>query len=115
MGPGEGASYAKFANPASKYAVVGVAAWVALDDQGVCTDTRVGVTGATSQPHRARDVEAALRGTRLDGVSVAAATEGFASADSMLSDLGGSSEYRAHLCSVMARRAIAAAAADASS
>lgn len=115
LGPGEGASYSKFANPASKYAVVGVAAWVALDSQGVCTDARVGVTGATSQPHRAPDVEAKLRGARLDAASIAAATAGFAGAGSMLSDLGASSEYRAHLCTVMARRAITAAAADASS
>lgn len=114
VGPGEGASYSKFANPASKYAVVGIAAWVALDGQGVCTDARVGVTGATAQPHRAPDVEARLRGARLEAASIAAASDGFASADSMLSDLGGSSEYRAHLCSVMARRAITAAAAHAS-
>ena len=115
LGPSEGAAYAKFANPASKYAVVGVAAWVAINADGTCRDIRVGVTGASLRAHRADSVEAALRGGTLDAAMIQSATAGFARPDALLSDLGGSPEYRSHLCSVMARRAITEAAAQASS
>ena len=109
LGEGEGAAYAKFSNSASKYAVVGVAAWVAIGSDGVCSAARIGVTGASPQPHRAANVEARLTGMRLDQASIALATEGFAPLRDMLRDLGASREYRAHLCTVMARRAVAAA------
>ncbi len=113
LGSAEGAAYAKFANPASKYAVVGVAAWVVMTD-GICTDVRLGVTGAASRPHRVTAVEAALRGTAMDAAIIESATEGFARPDALLGDLGGSREYRSHLCTVMARRAISEAVAQAS-
>lgn len=94
------AAYQKFPNPASRYAMAGV--FVAQGASGV----RVGVTGAGSDGvYRASDMEAALGGNfspdALDGVSV--------DASEMLSDLHGSSEYRANLVKVMAKRAVAAA------
>jgi carbon-monoxide dehydrogenase medium subunit len=92
------AAYAKFPNPASRYAVVGV--MVADTDDGV----RVAVTGASSYAHRASAYEAALAGSltpdAIDGISID---------PSMLnSDLHASAEYRAHLVGVMAKRAIQA-------
>lgn len=94
----EAAAYAKFANPASKYAIVGV--MVAKTGGGV----RVAVTGAGSNVFRASDFEAALGGDfsagALDGIAV--------DSDGFLSDTSASAEYRAHLVGVMARRAVAA-------
>ena len=93
------AAYAKFPNPASRYAVVGV--MVAETADGI----RVAVTGAGACAFRATDIEAALASdfsaAALDGLTI--------SADDLNSDLHASPEYRAHLVIVMARRAVAAA------
>ncbi len=93
------AGYAKFRNPASRYAMVGV--FVAETASGI----RVAVTGAGPGVFRSKEIEAALAGSfsasSLDGVKVSPA--------GLNSDMHGSAEYRAHLVTVMAKRAVAAA------
>ena len=92
------AAYAKFPNPASRYALVGV--FVAQAADGV----RVAVTGATDHAHRGPRLEKALSDNwspdALDGVTLPV--------EGMNSDIHGSAEYRAHLVIVMAKRAVAA-------
>lgn len=93
------AAYAKFPNPASRYAVVGV--MVAEGPAG----TRVAVTGAGPSVFRVAEMEKALAGSfkaeAVAGISVPA--------KGLNSDIHASDEYRAHLVTVMARRAVAAA------
>src|SRR5256885_13298794 len=48
---GSGGAYLKFPHPASRFAVVGVAAMVTLDKEGKCTKASVGITGARSEEH----------------------------------------------------------------
>jgi carbon-monoxide dehydrogenase medium subunit len=92
------AGYAKFAHPASKYALVGV--MVAKTAGGV----RVAVTGAGAKAFRVPALEAALAGNFSPDV----VGEGAVSAGDLRTDEAASAEYRAHLISVMARRAIQA-------
>ena len=97
----EKASYQKFEQPASRFALVGV--FVAKYADGV----RVAVTGASEEGvFRWSEAEAALSKSftadALNGLTV--------SADGMIGDLHGSKEYRAHLVGVMTKRAVAAAA-----
>ena len=96
------AAYQKFANPASRYAIVGVMA-----SQGPA-ETRVAVTGAGSCVFRVAEMEAALGGSfspdAIAGIGVCA--------DGLNADIHASAEYRAHLVSVMARRAVTAAASQ---
>jgi carbon-monoxide dehydrogenase medium subunit len=108
-----GSGYAKFANKASHYAIVGVAAVVGLDANGVCEHASIGVTGAGPVASRASEAEAALRGSRLDDAAVSAAAAAAGAGIDFLDDLHASAEYRAHLTSVFAARAIRQAVARA--
>ncbi len=92
----EAAAYAKFPNPASRYATVGV--FVARTASGV----RVAITGAAASVFRCRELEQALE----DDFSVKAVEAVKLDADGMNSDLHASAAYRAHLCTVMAKRAV---------
>jgi len=91
------AAYAKFHNPASRYAVVGV--MVAETASGV----RVAVTGAAGAAFRATAMEEALAADFSAGALAGIVQD----ADGLNSDLHASAEYRAHLVGVMARRAVA--------
>jgi len=95
------AAYMKFPNPASRYALVGV--FVAETAKGV----RVAVTGAGQDGvFRVADMEAALgKNFSADAVANIAVPQ-----DDLNSDIHASAEYRAHLITVMAKRAVAAAA-----
>ncbi len=103
---GSGAAYLKFPHPASRFAVVGVAAAVTLDKQGACTSASVGVTGAGTKAVRAKGVEAALKGKKLDAAAIEAAAQKAAEGVDVQADLQGSVEYKSHLCRVFAKRAI---------
>ena len=107
---GTGGAYLKFPHPASRFAVVGVAAVVTLDGKGVCTKARVGLTGAGTHAVRAKGVEGGLTGKALDAATIEAAAQKGADGVDVQADLQGSVEYKAHLCRVFARRAVEAAA-----
>ncbi|MBO6639288.1 MAG: xanthine dehydrogenase family protein subunit M [Roseitalea sp.] len=99
VGKPDRAGYAKFRNPASRYAMVGV--FVAQTGSGV----RVAVTGAGEDGvFRHAGLEAALSSNwsseAVDGVDVGS--------DGLMSDIHASADYRAHLIKVMAKRAAAA-------
>ncbi|HTP99026.1 MAG TPA: xanthine dehydrogenase family protein subunit M [Casimicrobiaceae bacterium] len=93
------AAYAKFAQPASRFALVGV--FVAQTAGGV----RVAVTGAASGVFRAKPIEDAL--AKSFGADAAKAVK--MSASGLNNDIHGSAEYRSHLISVLASRAVSAA------
>ena len=103
---GSGACYMKFPHPASRFAVVGVCAAVTLDKAGVCKKVGVGVTGAGSKAVRAKGVEAALLGKKLDAATIETAAQKAAEGVDVQPDLQGSVEYKSHLCRVFARRAL---------
>jgi aerobic carbon-monoxide dehydrogenase medium subunit len=95
------AGYSKFAHPASRFALTGV--FVVKTKAG---DVRAAATGASqSGVMRLPAIEAALKANwsaaAIDGVKI--------SADGLMSDIHGTSDYRANLIKVMAQRAVTAA------
>jgi aerobic carbon-monoxide dehydrogenase medium subunit len=94
------AAYAKFPQPASRFALVGV--FVAQTAGGV----RVAVTGAASSVFRATRIEEAL--TKSFTADSARAVK--VDASGLNQDLHGSPAYRAHLVAVLAARAVVACA-----
>ncbi len=111
--PRSGCAYVKFPNPASRYAIVGVCALVTLDDAGKVSRASIGVTGACDRAMRAPKAEAALEGKTPDEATIADAAKQAADGLECLGDIHASAEYRAHLVTVMAQRALSAAAARA--
>jgi carbon-monoxide dehydrogenase medium subunit len=112
--PGQASWYEKFSHPASRYAVVGAAAWVAVKD-GTCQAARVAVGGLLPHARRAATVEKNLIGKALTDVTIAAAAGqvGADLAGDATGDIYASAEYRAAMAPVFTRRAVAAAAARA--
>jgi carbon-monoxide dehydrogenase medium subunit len=104
------AAYMKFPHPASRFAVVGVAAVLTVDG-GKCTKASIGITGAGTHAVRAKGVEAAIAGKTLDAASIQAAAEKAPDGVDVQADLQGSVDYKKHLLKVFAKRAIEAAAA----
>lgn len=109
-----GCAYRKIRQPASGFAVVGVAAQVVLDRKGRVDEVALGVTGVNPVPFRAAGAEARLRGQAPERDAVAAACREIEEADPM-DDPHASGAYRRHLLSVMAARAVRAAAERAAS
>jgi carbon-monoxide dehydrogenase medium subunit len=97
------AAYMKFKNPASRFALVGV--FVADFGSGGKDAVRVGVTGAGPCAFRQREMEKALA-QKFAPESVANIK---VKPDGLNNDLHASPEYRAHLITVMAKRAVEAA------
>ena len=108
VSPGTGFTYLKHRQPASGFAMVGVAALVKLDQQGNCDRVRVGITGLGPKPFRAKAVESALQGKAPAQAIGAAATHAAEGIDA-LSDLHASAEFRAELARVYTRRALESA------
>ena len=92
----EKSAYAKFPNPASRYALVGV--YVAK----LKKEVRVAVTGVESFVFRCKKIEEALSSnfspSAVDKISIS--SKGFNA------DIHASAEYRAHIIKVMAKKAV---------
>ena len=113
LGAGEGAAYEKLRQPASRYAIVGVAAYVKLGADGNVAAARIAVTGAGPKATRQADAEAALVGTSGDDAAVAAAAAKAGDDMDYLGDIHASEEYRRAMVKVYAKRALAKAVARA--
>lgn len=100
-----GGSYAKFPQPASRFALVGCAAIVTVSG-GSCSDVRVAFNGVANAAFRDSGIEDALNGKSADEASVSAAVANAATGVDVLSDHYASEEYRRHLAGVYAKRAI---------
>jgi aerobic carbon-monoxide dehydrogenase medium subunit len=100
---GHGWSYQKFTRRAIDWAIVGVAAVVEPSANGIARAS-VGLVNMGATPLRAAAVEAALTGAPRSAVAAAAASA--AEGTEPAADIHGDAEYRAHLATVLTRRAL---------
>jgi carbon-monoxide dehydrogenase medium subunit len=106
-----GMAYVKFVHPASRYAVIGVAAVLTVQG-GTCSAARVALGGLVPKPARSTSVERAVEGQSLSADVIARAASAV-SADlgsDVLGDLYASAEYRRAVAPVWVKRALARAA-----
>jgi carbon-monoxide dehydrogenase medium subunit len=103
-----GTSYHKMVQPASGFAIVGVAARIRKSG-GKIAQARVGVTGLSGKAYRAAGVEKALEGTAGSASDIQKAAAVVADGVDANSDLFASAHYRAHLARIYTARALTVA------
>lgn len=110
---GGGSAYEKLGRRGghTDYAVAGASAWVTRN--GSVTEARVALTGVGTKPTLAHGVMEAIVGTDGSESAIAAAAERAAEGVTVLEDLYGSVDYKAHLARVMVKRALTQAIANA--
>ena len=100
------AAYAKLHQRASRFAIVGVAAALAVSD-GTLSSARIGLTGASSSPSRLENVEAALTGRAANsGTFSAAAQVAGDGIEDLNDDIHAGADYRRAMVRVFTRRAL---------
>ncbi len=111
---GQGMAYVKFSHPASRYAVIGVAATLSVAG-GKCTAAAVALGGLVPRPARAAAVERALGGQALSGETIARAASQVSQdlGTDILGDIYASAEYRQAVAPVWVKRALTLAASRA--
>jgi aerobic carbon-monoxide dehydrogenase medium subunit len=112
LGAGEGAAYVKFPHPASRYAIVGAAAYVKLDG-GKVVAARIGVTGAGPKAARQIAAEQALLNSDGSAEAIASAADSAGSEMEFLGDIHASEDYRRAMVKVYTKRALTSAIARA--
>ena len=112
-GDGTGTNYQKVVQPASGFAIVGIAARVRKSG-GKITMARIGVTGLSNRAFRATAAEKALEGRAGSDAEIQAAAALATRGIDANSDLHASAEYRTHLAAVYTSRALKAALSRAS-
>jgi len=105
-----GTAYHKLANPASGYVVVSAGALIRRDASGKCLEARIALGGLGGKPFRPTSTENALRGKALSHESIADAALKAAEGSDPDGEVYASAEYKRHIATVLARRAVAEAA-----
>ncbi|HEY0487116.1 MAG TPA: xanthine dehydrogenase family protein subunit M [Mycobacteriales bacterium] len=109
LGEGWGTCYEKFNRVAQAWSIVAVAAAVRRGN-GSIAEARVGLTNMGSTPLRATAVEEALAGQSATAESLSSAASHAADGTSPSDDVNARADYRAHLATVLTRRALTKAA-----
>jgi aerobic carbon-monoxide dehydrogenase medium subunit len=107
-GDGTGTNYQKVVQPASGFALVGIAVRI-RKSAGKITFIRIGVTGLSNRAFRATASEKALDGKAGSEADVQSAAALVAQGIDANSDLHASADYRRHLAVVYAAKALTAA------
>lgn len=111
---GSGTAYAKLPHPASGYVVVSAGALITRQSSGSCASARIAIGGLGSGPIRAVTAETELRGKPLTPQVINAAAAKVSENTDAMDDSYANAEYKRHVATVYARKAIEAAVQRAS-
>ncbi len=100
--------YAKFPQPASRFAIVGCAV-VLTHENGKCSNVSIAFNGVSDHAFRDQAAQNALEGKSYSAENIAAAASASAEGVDVMSDPYASEKYRHHLAKVYAKRALSAA------
>jgi len=98
-------TYVKFKQPASRFAIVGVAAGLEMEG-GMVKSARIGITGVGEYAYRPKKVENALIGKPLTADTIETAVTDVIEGTEVMSDHYASQKYRTHLAHVYVKRAL---------
>ena len=101
--------YRKAARRPSDFAMVGIALCLKAGQNQTCDDISIGVTGVTDKPYRAEEMEKRLQGKKLEPKIIEEAAAAITHGVDVIENIHAAKEYRSHLASVYASRAIQAA------
>jgi carbon-monoxide dehydrogenase medium subunit len=104
-----GSAYVSLENPASGYAMVGVAVVLFSGDGKAIESARVALTGVGDVAYRARAVESALAGSDGSPAAISAAGEHATDGQTVNDDIHADRDYRSHMAVIYTRRAVATA------
>lgn len=108
-----GSAFVETSRRHGDFAIVAAAAQVALDGDGRCVRASFGIGGGASVPLAFAEVAAQLIGTPLDDATVNDAAHAAAASVEFSSDLHAGADYRRHLATTLAARALREACAHA--
>lgn len=103
---GAGWNYQKLANPASGYAIVGVAVLLTTGEGGEIETLRIGITGTSDIAYRPTATEDALIGSSPDPEAITAAAALATDGVDILGDQHAPVDYRTRVTQNLVRRAI---------
>jgi aerobic carbon-monoxide dehydrogenase medium subunit len=102
-------NYMKAARRPSDFAIVGIAVCFKLASDQTCQEIAIGVTGVTDRPYRPLEVEAKLKGSKLDAKTIEAAAPALTEGVYVTGNMHASPEFRTHLARVYLGRVIQSA------
>jgi carbon-monoxide dehydrogenase medium subunit len=104
--PGTGTAFLEVTRRHGDFALVGVAACLTLNPQGVCTRASIALLGASDTQARVAEAEACLMGNQLDDKAIEAAGSAAMTALEPMGDMHASPDYRKQVAGVLTRRAL---------
>jgi 6-hydroxypseudooxynicotine dehydrogenase subunit alpha len=107
--PRSGSCFMEVARRRGDFALAGVAAIVALDDHGQCTDVRLALCGVGDTPVDASDAASSLVGQRCTEEAIEAVAADVREAIDPPGNVHASADYQRHIAGVLTRRALATA------
>ena len=99
-------AYLKAAKRAEGFAIVGVAVCLKTDQEGICEDIRIGLTGVTDKAYRADGAEQTIKGKKIDSRLIEEASTRVIDGVDVANDINASVQYRSRLAHVYTARAL---------